>query len=350
MNYTVNITDGVGTEAILNGNYTSSQTSAYNIPNIESGVVKNVDLAIAEKVFCNSTEEKEKYYGVIGLGFFNAISNSYFSDNITEEKDDEIDLNILSYSLEGDTIELYFGHLFKEQIDYLERLTSCNVILDTESDIQGKKMTCELEGIKSAKYTKAFKLQNAHITFSLGEKNSLILGNNTNYAKYLEKIYFQKGFEIKTENKSDGAEIQYYLYPSDKINKLPNFGFVFNRFFYSYSPKKFFRPDPSGKMRFLVEINKNSNETEFILGKEFLEDIKFTINNEEAKIYFYARNAEFSDKFTEQVDSIFMINLGAKESAAITLSIIIFINLVAFSIFYCVKRKKKDEGDYNRID
>ena len=39
-----------------------------------------------------------------------------------------------------------------------------------------------------------------------------------------------------------------------------------------------------------IKINKNSDRTEFIIGKEFFSDIKFTINNEEAQIYFYAQN------------------------------------------------------------
>ncbi len=46
-----------------------------------------------------------------------------------------------------------------------------------------------------------------------------------------------------------------------------------------------------------------------------------------------------------------MLNLDAKESAAVSLSIIIFINLLAFSIFYCVKRRKMmNSGDYSRLE
>ena len=317
--------------------------------------VKNVDLTIANSVECRINESYSyNISGVIGLGFFNAISNSYFSKNIS----DIHKLNILSYFYDGKEVELNFGNMFKEQIDYVERLTSCDVILDSESDIQGKKMTCRLEGIKNAKYSEAFELKNAFITFSLGEKSSLILGNNENYAKYLEEIYFKKGdFEIidnKESNEANDIKVRpnkYYLYKGDKINKLPNFGFVFNDFYYSYSPDKFFQDDASGKKRFLIEVNKNSNKTEFIIGKEFLEDIKFTINNEEAKIYFYAKNAEFCNKFTNEVNSkTFGIKLDARESAAVSLSIIIFINLVAFSIYYCIKRRNKiDSNEYSKL-
>jgi hypothetical protein len=315
---------------------------------INNKIIEGVDITVAHEVKCHNNEDRNQISGIIGLGFFNSISNAYFSN-----KDLKIsELNILSYFLEGDEVQLYFGNMFKEQINYVERLTSCDVILDSESDIQGKKMTCKLDGIKNAKYTEAFELDDAYITFSLGEKSSLILGNNSNYESYLEKIYFKKGqFEPVYENRSETV-FKYYLYDSEKINKLPNFGFVFNKFYYTYSPDKFFKDESGNKKRFLIEINKNSSRTEFVIGKEFLEDIKFTINNEEAKIYFYAKNAEYSDKFTSEVnDNTFVLNLNAKESAAVSLSIIIFINLVAFSIFYCVKRRKMiNAGDYNRLD
>ena len=315
---------------------------------INNKIIEGVDITVAHEVKCHNNEDRNQISGIIGLGFFNSISNAYFSN-----KDLKIsELNILSYFLEGDEVQLYFGNMFKEQINYVERLTSCDVILDSESDIQGKKMTCKLDGIKNAKYTEAFELGDAYITFSLGEKSSLILGNNSNYESYLEKIYFKKGqFEPVYENRSETV-FKYYLYDSEKINKLPNFGFVFNKFYYTYSPDKFFKDESGNKKRFLIEINKNSSRTEFVIGKEFLEDIKFTINNEEAKIYFYAKNAEYSDKFTSEVnDNTFVLNLDAKESAAVSLSIIIFINLAAFSIFYCVKRRKMiNSGDYNRLD
>ena len=102
----------------------------------------------------------------------------------------------------------------------------------------------------------------------------------------------------------------------------------------------------------MIEIDTNSNKTEFILGKNFLRDIKFTINNEEAKIYFYAKNAEFCDELTGEVGSqFFAIKLDAKESALVSLAIIVFVNVVTFTIIYCVKeRRKKNEIDYQRIE
>ena len=340
----------------INASIYRNQTISITNKNNIVTKLKDIELTIARNVICYTNKtEGTKIAGIIGLGFFNSISNSFFSRDDTGI----YDLNILSYYINGDDVELNFGNLFREQIDYVERLTSCEVILDTESDIQGKKMTCKLNGIKNAKYSEGFKLNDAYVTFSIGEKSSLILGNIDNYAKFLEQVYFQEDqYEIREEireiNKTNHT-IKYYLYKSDKINKLQNFGFVFNKFFYSYSPDYFFQEKPLGDnnyKRFMIEIDKNSNKTQFILGKDFLRDIKFTINNEEAKIYFYAKNAEFCDDLTEEVGSkFFFIKLDAKESALVSLAIIVFVNVVTFTIIYCVKeRRKKNEIDYQRIE
>ena len=318
-------------------------------------VTITTDVAIAFKVKYLSTEEmKKNITGVIGLGFFNSISNAIFTSSSLVD----YQLNILSFNYikEGDQIEMLFGDLFEEQRDYVERLTSCKVILDGKSDIQEKKMTCQLDGIKVSKYSEAFKLNNSFITFSLGESSSLILGNNSNYLEYLKSAFFNNdnNYEIKEDKINKG--LHYILYPSDKINKLPDIGFVFNYYSYSYPPDTFFvdntnSNDAEGKKQFLIKINNNTDRTEFVIGKEFFNDTKFTINNEEAQIYFYAPNAQYCDKFTDEInDSLFNIKLNARETSAVCLSILVFIYLVAFTIYFFVKRKKMKSGDYIRIE
>ena len=339
--------------------FTNYNISSYLISNetiiINGNLSIKTDIAIAHRVKCLSKEEiKEKVNGVIGLGFFNSISNAIFTNN-SNSSWDNYTLNILSfnYIAEGDQIEMLFGDLFEEQRDYVERLTSCKVILDGKSDIQEKKMTCQLDGIKVSKYSEAFKLNNSFITFSLGEKSSLILGNNSNYLDYLKRAFFNNE-SLDLIDDPDNGGIQYILYPNDKINKLSDIGLVFNYYSYSYPPNTFFvntTNGAEGKSQFLIKINKNSDRTEFIIGKEFFSDIKFTINNEEAQIYFYAQNAQYCDKFTDVItDSLFNIKLGAQETSAICLSIIVFIYLAAFTIYFFVKRKKMKSGDYIRIE
>ena len=317
--------------------------SSYKIKNNQREL-PNIDVIIADEIDCQKVSKGTKdVSGVIGLGFFNSVSNSLFSNNSKNQ-------NILSYSInkkKTDEIEFQFGSMGEEQTNYIDKLTSCQVIFKNGTDIQGKTMTCVLNGIKSSKHSSGLRLNNASITFSLGQNSSFILNNDDNYRKYLENEYF---IEKPVKKQDNDTKNFYYLYPEDKINKLSNLGFVFNSFYYSYEPNLFFKKElEDGKKRFLIEF---SNEhPQFILGKEFLEDIKFTINNEEARIYFYAQNAEYSDKLKDKTDSgSFKIQLEARQIAAILLAVIIFFNLVIFAIYYFLKKKKMNSNDYISID
>ena len=302
---------------------------------IENGGTVSTDIVIASEVNCreNSPKDTDKEIsGVIGLGFFNSISIGLFANNSNAQ-------NILSYSLNNNQIELLFGSLSEKQEEYIDKLTSCKVVFGSNTDIQGKKMTCELEGIKSSKHSTALKLENATITFSLREESSFVLGGNKDYMEYLKNEYLNEEYEEKNLNGTI-----YYKYPADKINKLPNFGFVINKYFYSYEPDKLFseKSDENNKKTFLIGFSEKINKTEFILGKKFLQDIKFTINNEEAKIYFYAQNAEFSDKFKDyEKSNSFSLHLGARQLAAISLAIVIFFDILIFALYYCLKNRKK---------
>ena len=293
----------------------------------------NIDVIIAKNVDCMNNDNGEKdINGVIGLGFFNSISNVLFPDGTQNKKQ-----NILSYSLKDNNVELLFGTMSSKQIDYIEKLTSCEVYFGEGTDIQGKKMTCTLDGIKSSKHSSALRTKNSYITFSLGEKSKFTLRNDSNYRKYLADEYFD----------GDAKQIEidktiYFLYKKNKINKLRDFGFVFNNFYYSYEPNKFFKTyerDKNYKI-FLIGLSNKVEHSEFIIGKEFLEDIKFTISNEEGRIYFYAKNADYSDKFKDSASSNFKLEYGARESAAISLGIIIFVNLAIFSIYFFLRKRK----------
>ena len=98
-------------------------------------------------------------------------------------------------------------------------------------------MTCKLDGIKSSKHSYGLRLNDANITFSLGQKSSFVLKNESNYINFLKNQYFTEKVEEKIDEKTQNT---YFLYPANKINKLPNFGFVLNNFYYSYEPNLFF--------------------------------------------------------------------------------------------------------------
>ena len=346
--------DSLGEKIVHNINFTNYQMTANLYKNAKFTIygekdkeieLKNIDIAIAENVVCrNSSNIIENSEGVIGLGFFNTISNSLFSNNSIEQ-------NILSYSVnyKKNTVELIFGSMSNKQYDYIEKLTSCDVLFKNDTEIQGKTMTCKLDGIKSSKHSSGLRLNDATITFSIGENSSFLLNNDKNYIKYIKDVYFIEN--VKEEKDSITNHI-FFRYPKKKINKLPNFGFVFNKFYYSYEPNLFFSKDvdEEGKKRFLIEFSDNS-DSEFILGREFLKDITFTINNEEAEIYFYAKNAQYSDNLkVNPSSSNFRIQLEARETAAIFLSVIVFINIVIFVIYYFIKKKKMNSSDYIKID
>ena len=129
------------------------------------------------------------------------------------------------------------------------------------------------------------------------------------------------------------------------------FGFVFHKYYYPYEPTVFFEDYTKEEKKFLIQLQENIEESEFILGKQFLQDVQFTINNEEARIYFYAKGAEYSPKFKDGVDtSSFSLSLEPREAAGVILSVIIVINLICFVVYYFLKKKKMNSPNYIKIE
>ena len=312
----------------------------------------SLNLTIAKQIVCKKHKNvKEKPNGVIGLGFFNTISNAWFEKQEEEGKKNNkpYDPNILSYSMKDDkNIELSFGLMSEKQNTYIDKLTYCDVVFIDGTDIRGKKMSCILEGIKSSKQNEALELKNSKITFSIGEKSSLILKYDKIYKDYLMNEYFngdaREDFDKETKR-------TVFFYPSDKINKLNNFGFVFHKYYYPYEPTVFFEDYTKEEKKFLIQLQENIEESEFILGKQFLQDVQFTINNEEARIYFYAKGAEYSPKLKPGADtSSFSLSLEPREAAGVILSVIIVINLICFVVYYFLKKKKMNSPNYIKIE
>ena len=108
------------------------------------------------------------------------------------------------------------------------------------------------------------------------------------------------------------------------------------------------------KKKILIEFNDKVEKTEFILVKTFLDDTKFTVNNEETAIYFYTKRAEyFNGNITELKDDDKSLNLSysARTNAGICLGIIIFINLAIFAVYYFLKRKRMNNNiEYSKIE
>lgn len=301
------------------------------------------DLLVAYNIIkCKNikADNGTKIDGVIGLGFFNNLGEILYNSG-------KIKQNLLTYSWDKNKVKLLFGGISDKQKKYVGQLTSCNVILDSTTDIQEKKMTCKLDGLKISEYKDAFGLDDALITFSINEKSSFTVKNGDSLKTYLEKDYFNK------DNFNFNQTTGFYYYDSEKINKLKDLGFVFNNYAYSYKPSYFFENE-NGKKKFLIHFSNDIGKSEFILGKEFLNTVEFTINNEEAVIYFYTKNAQYfigdiNKNVTE--DTSFKLDYSASFSAGMCLMIIIIINLAAFAVYYFMKKRRMNNNiEYMKIE
>lgn len=298
----------------------------------------NLDVLFASSVKCDINKNYPAYNGVIGLGFFNSLSSK-----LSETK--EIEQNIISYELDDNKIKILIGDLMEEEKEYVTKLSSCEVILDSNSDIQQKEMKCLLEGMKSSDKTNAIQLANATVAFSLNEQSTFTLQNVSTYIDYLKNYYFsENNLKIKTDTKNN---LTYFCYKTNFINKLFNLDFVFNNYYYSYTPDKFFTKDEDScdkdYSRFNFNFNRNIEKSEIKLGKEFLEKTKFTINNEEGIIYFYTRDTQYFDgKIEREINGEGLDNtyFGPQINALLCIAIVFILNSLSFGIYYFRKRKQ----------
>ena len=91
-------------------------------------------------------------------------------------------------------------------------------------------------------------------------------------------------------------------------------------------------------MKFIIGFN--DEKVGIVFGKDILKDTMFTIDNEEKKIYFYARNVEYfsGETFLSFIPSI---NLEPITISIIITSIIFSLNIISFLIYFFIKRKKE---------
>lgn len=274
-----------------------------------------------------------EYDGVIGLGFSNSLNI-----HLLENKD--ISLNIASYKVKNDQINILFGNLFKDEKKFVNALSYCNATVETSTT--HTVMKCKVEGMRSDEYPEALELNDIEISFSLHEKTSLVLPSEERYQDYITKYYFINGdFEPIKVNDSK----TYFCYKSKKINKLNDFGFVINKYYYSYKADRFFYEDkdscPNNYLKFLIEFTNKTEDAKVIFGKTFFKDVELTIDNEEKKMYFYSKNVNyFSGEFVEKGNNKFSLSLDPLASSLITIGVIFLVNVISFLIYFYCKRKK----------
>ena len=195
--------------------------------------------------------------GVIGLGFYNSINDKLFKINNT------IDENIASFKKIGDDISVLFGDLFKEEKKYVHKLSFCRA---TNSSKIGLTAECKLEGFGSKNYVDVLKLNDTYIKFSMDESSKFVLPKNDVYIDYIQKYYFKE--ENYITNLTDGNSTLTFCYKTENINRLSEFGFVINHFFYYFSPKDFFIQTDSCQDDYSTFIfTFSDNNHEIIFGK-----------------------------------------------------------------------------------
>ena len=277
---------------------------------------------------------KENINGVIGLGFYNSINKKLY------ETDKAIE-NIASYRKNEEDITILFGDLYEVEKKYVHKLSFCEAV-DKDNDTKtGLDIQCELSGFGSKTYKDMLKINNTFIKFSLDRHSSYVLPYNDKYIKYIENYYF-KGENYIT-NKSDDNSNLIFCYKTEKLNRLSEFGFVINHFFYYFSVESFFSQTDSCPNDYSTFSIKFSNKNpEFILGKNLYNDTEFTIDNEEKKIYFYSKNVEyFSGELKPEINEALTKEINPIVWSAIIVAISVFLNIASFLIYFLCKRRKE---------
>ena len=144
-------------------------------------------------------------------------------------------------------------------------------------------------------------------------------------------------------NKSDDNSNLIFCYETENLNRLSEFGFVINHFFYYFSVESFFSKTDScqdGYSTFSIKFTNNNPE--FIFGKNLYNDTEYTIDNEEEKIYFYSKNVEyFSGQLKPEINEALTKEINPIIWSAIIVAISVFLNIVSFLIYFLCKRRKE---------
>ena len=294
-----------------------------NLKNVVEGKINND----------NISNEYSNFAGVMGIGFFNSISEYLFPGELNE--------NIISYEInDDDQVSVFFGDLSDDAKDYLYDLASYDVLDDDNNNQSQVIFGCNLDGIKIRDFSDALKVEDTIIKFNFNNKHSTFVLDNS-YKSFFTKYYFDEDYE-QSQKIVDG--INYFCY--DEIHKMDNFGFVMKNYYYSYLAENFFSEEECNnkKYKFLIGFSNRQEDIGITLGRNFLKNTKIIIDIEEKKIYMHAREMEF---FTGKILIEFAgepgIKLTALDKTLIAFCVIVVMNVVSFLLyFFCKKRKENN--------
>ena len=271
--------------------------------------------------------------GIIGLGFYNSLNDKLFEDKkyIVE--------NIASYKKNGEEISILFGDLFKEEKNYVHKLSFCKAENKNKNEAEFN-LVCKIEGFGSKIHSDVLQINDTYIKFSLDEESKFVLPNNEAYTDYIKKYYFNEGSYVP---KTSDNKTTYFCYKTEDINRLNEFGFVINHFFYFFSADNYFleipRCDP-GYSFFIIQFSDENPG--LVFGKNFYNETQFTLDNEENKIYFYSKYVEyFSGEIKAVITEALSDKINPLSASFILIAISLFCNIVSFLVYFYFKRKKE---------
>ena len=329
------------THEIYNYEYTK-----YNITGekYENNTVKfksqsdfNKELPLPIILDANYEPTDKNINGVIGLGIYNSINRKLRQLNNSIE-------NIASFRKEeNNDISILFGDLFENEKKYVHKLSFCKALGKNNSTKNGLDIQCELSGFGSKNYKDMLKINDTLIKFSLDENSKFVLPKNDIYIDYIKKYYFKEENYETVFTKDNSTLI--FCYKTENINRLSEFGFIINHFFYFFSVNSFFNQTDSCKNGYSTFTIKFSDENpEIIFGKNLYNETQYTIDNEEEKIYFYSKNVEyFSGEIKPVINQSLSKILNPISWSFIIVGISVFLNIVSFLIYFLCKRKKEKQ-------
>ena len=296
----------------------------------------NKELPLSIILDANYEPKDKNINGVIGLGIYNSINQKLRELNNSIE-------NIASFRKDEEDISILFGDLFEEEKKYVNKLSFCKACGKNNSTKKGLNIQCELSGFGSKNYKDMLKINDTLIKFSLDENSKFVLPKNDIYIDYIKNYYF-KGENFETVLNEDNSTL-IFCYKTDNINRLSEFGFVINHFFYFFSVNSFFEETDSCKNGYSTfTITFSDENPEIIFGKNLYNETQYTIDNEEEKIYFYSKNVEyFSGEIKPVINESLSKALNPISWSFIIVGISVFLNIVSFLIYFLCKRKKEKQ-------
>ena len=338
---TRNIPLANGSETIFNYNYTNYKVKGKRYENNNVKFLNQNDLNIELPIpiiLDNNIDNKNNIDGVIGLGFYNSINEKLF------QKKDTIVENIASYKKNEDEVSVIFGDLFEEEKDYVHKLSFCKAEDRDKNFENGLNLECKIGGFGSKSYSEVLQINDTYIQFSLDKDSQLILPNKDAYTDYIKKYYFKEEDRYKTEYDTNTKTLT-FCYKTEEINKLNEFGFVINHFFYFFTADDLFTESSTcnkdeGYSTFIIKFSDVNPGV--IFGKNFYNETQFTIDNEERKIYFYSKYVEyFSGEIKSMINEDLANVLNPLSWSFIVIGISLFLNIVSFLVYFYFKRKKE---------